>query len=213
MSRRMNAWLAVGATVLLLLAACSGGSAVVGVEQSGQGAVGPQRIENATEVLKFDPASISTTGEPVAGTCREWAAVPGSYLCELSAEVTGPCFALGGSLICRPDPVAGTYGALVSPTGTLPPVAPPSPDRAVPFFVELASGVICTMRSAPEPVIIGGIEARYECNEPYTYVLGEGDPPFSQDAPLWEAGVYTLDPATGQSSGKVPVGVSRVWIP
>lgn len=214
MTQRISAWGRAWALVLLFLAACSGGAAVVGVEQSGPGAVGPQEIADATEVVKFDPASIPATGDPVAGACREWSAVPGSYLCELADAVVGPCFALGGARLgCRPDPVAGSYAALVSPDSPLPPANPPSPDRTVPFFVTLADGVTCTMRAAPEPVIIGGVEARYECSEPYTYVLGEGDPPFSQDAPLWEAGVYTLDPATGQSSGKVPVGVSRVWIP
>ncbi len=214
MIRRTNRWPALAAILLLLLAACSGGAAVVGVEQSGQGATGPQKIENATQIVKFDPTSIATTGDPVAGTCREWAAMPGTYQCDLANEVTGPCFALGGTqLVCRPDPVAGTYGALVAPGESLPPVVPPSPERTVPFFVELVDGVTCTLRVAPEPVIIGGIEARYECSQPYTYILGEGDSPFSHDAPLWEAGVYTLDPTTGQSSGKVPVGVRRVWIP
>lgn len=214
MARWLNGWLAALAAVMLFLAACSNGAAVVGVEQSGPGAVGPQQIADATEVLKFDPASIPTSGDPAGGACREWADVPGTYLCDLADGVAGPCFALGGArLICAPDPVANTYRALISPSGALPSVVPPSPDRAVPFFVQLTNDVTCVIRAAPEPVIIGGIEARYECNQPYTYVLGEGDSPFSQDAPLWEAGVYTLDPATGQSSGKVPVGVRRVWIP
>lgn len=214
MLQRVSAWLAALAAIMLFLAACSGGAAVVGVEQSGQGAVSPQQIEGATEVVKFDPASIPAAGDPVDGTCREWPAVPGAYLCELAAEVSGPCFALGGTrLICAPNPVAGTYHAIVRPSGALPPVIPPSLDRAVPFFAELANDVTCSVRAAPEPVIIGGVEARYECSEPYTYILGEGDSPFSLDAPQWEAGVYTLDPTTGESSGKMPVGVRRVWIP
>lgn len=208
------AWGLCGVLVLLPVA-CSGGAAIVGVEQSGQGAVGPQQIEGATEVLKFDPTSIATQGDPVADACRELAAVPGTYQCDLASEVAGPCFALGGTrLICGPNPVTGTYHALVGPTVALPSVAPPSPDRAVPFFVELANGVTCEFRVAPEPVIIGGIPALYECSEPYTYLLGEGGSAFSRDAPTWEAGLYTLDPDTGASpSGKVPVDVARVWIP
>lgn len=200
---------------MALMAGCSSGAAVVGVEQSGEGAVGPQQIEDATEVLKFDPASIATGGDAVPGTCRELAGVPGAYQCDLENDLAGPCFALGGTrLICGPNPVANTYDALVSPTGDLPVVSPPSPDRAVPFFVELANGMTCVYRVAPEPVIIGGIVAQYECDEPYAYLLGEGSPSFSQDAPLWEAGLYTLDPATGTSpSGKVPVDILRVWIP
>lgn len=209
MTRRTSIWSAAGATILFLLAACSGGG-----EQSGQAAAGPQKIENATQIIKFDPASISTASGPVVGICREWAAVPGTYQCDLADKMTGPCFVQGGTrLICAPDPMAGTYGALVSPSEALPSVAPPAPEHVVAFFVELDGGVTCTMRAAPEPVIIDGMEARYECSEPYTYILGEGDSAFSHDAPLWEAGVHTLDPATGQSSGKVPVGVRRAWIP
>lgn len=212
MTQSKSVWPAIATALLFLLAACSGGAAVV--EQSGQGATGPQKIENATQVVKFDPSSIPTASDPVTGTCREWAAVPGTYQCDLADEVTGPCFALGGTrLICRPDPVAGTYGALVSPSETPPSIVPPSPEHVVVFFAELDDGVTCAMRTAPEPVIIDGKEARYECSEPYTYILGEGDSFFSHDAPLWEASIYTLDPATGQSSGKTPVGVRRVWIP
>lgn len=197
------------------LVACSGGSTAVGVEQSGQGAIGPQQIEEATEVLKFDPGSIATAGDPVAGSCRELAAVPGTYQCDLASEVAGPCFALGGTrLICGPNPVTDAYDALVGSEAALPPVAPPSPDRAVPFFVELANGMTCEFRVAPEPVIIAGIPALYECSEPYMYLLGEGGSAFSRDAPTWEVGVYTLDPDTGASpSGKVPVDVARAWIP
>lgn len=199
----------------IVIAACSNGATVTGVESSGESAVGPQRIENATEVIKFDPASIATDGEPVDGTCRGLDAVPGTYQCDLANRIAGPCFALGGTrLLCGPNPATNTYDTLVSPTGTLPPVSPPSPDRTIPFFVELDNGLTCVYRTAPEPVIIGGVAAQYECNEPYTYLLGEGEPPFSRDAPLWEAGLYTLDPDTGASpSGKVPVDILRVWIP
>lgn len=198
----------------ILLAACSG-STITGFEQSGEGAVGPQQIEEATEVIKFDPGSIAADEQPVSGECRELAAVPGTYQCDLESEVTGPCFALGGTrLLCGPNPVSNKVHALVSPSGPLPPVSPPSPDRTVPFFVELVNGMTCTYRTAPEPVIIGGVTAQYECDEPYTFLLGEGEPPFSRDAPMWEAGLYTLDPDTGTSpSGKVPVNILRVWIP
>lgn len=196
------------------LAACSG-AGITGIEQSGDGATGPQKIENATTITRFDPTSIAISGEPVEGTCHELAAIPGTYRCDLANRVVGPCFALDATrLLCGPDPAHNTYTALVTPTGDLPAVAAPSPDRTMPFFVALGNGMTCHYRAAPEPVIIGGIIAQYECDEPYTFLLGEGEPPFSHDAPLWEAGLYTLDPATGTSpSGKVPVSVLQVWIP
>ncbi|RIK23855.1 MAG: hypothetical protein DCC51_02075 [Anaerolineae bacterium] len=196
------------------LAACSG-AGVTSIEQSGEGATGPQKIENATTIIKFDPTSIALTGDPVEGTCHELGVIPGTYRCDLASEVVGPCFALGATrLLCGPDPVHNTYAALVTPTGELPVVTLPSPDRTIPFFVALDNGMTCHYRAAPEPVIIGGVLAQYECDEPYTFLLGEGNLPFSRDTPLWEAGLYTLDPATGTSpSGKVPVNVLQVWVP
>lgn len=215
MSRRY--WIAAvsGLIWLLALVACSGGRAVVDVEESGEGAVGPQEIKNATEVVRFDPASLPTSGDAVPGACVESATVPGTYRCDLEAGgAAEPCFALGGTrLLCGPNPAAGTYVALVSPTNTLPSVAPSSPDRAVEFFVEMSSGMTCAIRTGPEPVIIGGIAARYDCSEPYTYILEGGQLTLDKSAPLWVAAVYTLDPATGESSGKTPADIRRVWVP
>lgn len=198
---------------LLLLAACSTGTTVVGIEQSGDGgAVGPQMIVGATEVMKFDPASIPVAdGEAVGGTCAGSTLVPGSYRCELeTGGAAEPCFVAGDQrLICAPDPVAFTYGTLVSATGTLPLVPPPPPDRAVQFFIELDTGMTCAIRTGPEPVILGGVTALYDCNEPYTFLMG-----FEKSAPTWEAAIYTMDPVTGESpSGKVPVNVKRAWVP
>lgn len=201
----------------LFLTACFGGGAVTGIEQSGEGAVGPQEIVNATEVIKFDPALIPLGDvAPIPGACVESSLVPGTYRCDLEAGGPAePCFAIGGTrLICDPDPVAGTYRALIGPTNALPSITSPRPDSAVPFFVELADGMTCVFRTSPEPVIIGGISARYDCDEPYTYLLGEESGVFDKDAPLWMAGVYVLDPTTGESpSGKIPKDIVRVWIP
>lgn len=197
----------------MLLAACSSGTTVDRVEQSGEGgAIGPQMIEGATEVIKFDPAIIPLgDGQPVAGTCEGSTIVGGSYRCDLEAGgAAEPCFpAGGGRLLCSPDPVALTYDTLVGPTGTLPQAPPPAPDRATQFFIELETGMTCVIRTGPEPVIIAGITALYDCNEPYTFLLG-----FEKSAPTWEAALYTIDPATGESpSGKVPTNVKRAWVP
>jgi hypothetical protein len=200
--------------LMVLSAACSGAAGEV-IEGTGQGAIGPQRIENATEVLKFDPAAIAPGDfNPVPGGCLESAVVPGSYRCELELDgPVEPCFALNGErLLCNPDPVDGAFNVLVRPANALPPVAPPSPDRAVVFFVELDGGLTCAIRAGPEPVIIGGAAASYDCDAPFTYLVGEGMATFNREAPLWAAAVHTLDPATGQSSG-APANVRRAWIP
>ena len=200
---------------LVILVACSGGPGVASIEQSG-GEIGPQEIAGATEILKFDPVSIPVgDDEPVAGACEASAVVKGVYRCVLDDAAADPCFSIDGRrLLCNPDPVAGTYDVLVSAEDALPIISPPPLDEATVFFVELAGGLTCAIRTSAEPVIIGGVAANYECDQPYTYILGEGDPPFSKDAPIWWAGVYTLDPDTGESpSGKIPRDILRVWIP
>lgn len=204
--------LALSCLSFALLAACSSGTTVVSVEQSGEGgAIGPQMIEGATEVVKFDPASIPLSGAAVEGTCAASTLVQGTYRCELAAGgAAEPCFVVGDQrLLCGPDPVAQSYATLVNAGGKLPSVAPPSPDRAVEFFIELEDGMTCALRTGPEPVILAGVEAKYDCNEPYTFVMG-----LERSAPAWEAAVYVLDPDTGESSsGELPVNVRRVWVP
>lgn len=193
----------------LALAAC-GGAAEVG--QSG-GAIGPQQIADATEVLRFDPASVPAGEEARPGVCVESTVAPGAYRCELAAGgAAEPCFALSGvRLLCDPEPVAKTYVVLVSPQNALPSVSPPSPDQAVPFFVELDGGLTCAIRTAPEPVVLDGVAATYDCDTPYTYLVGED--PFDRNAPTWRATIFTLDPAAGQATAGESAGVLRAWIP
>lgn len=199
----------------LFLGACANDAAVVGIDQSG-GAVGPQEIEGATEVIRFDPASIPlSSSDPVPGECEASTAVLGAYRCALEAgDPAEPCFPVdGGQLLCGPNPVAGTYRFLVELANTLPAVPPPPPDRVMAFVVELDGGMTCALRTAPEPVIIGGVPAVYDCDEPYTYIPDGGELTLDRSAPTWTAAVYTLDPATGESSGGTPAGIRRVWVP
>jgi hypothetical protein len=193
--------------IALVVVGCGGGTSQVSE------IVGPQEIANATEVLKFDPSGIPLDGrDPVSGTCGALSAVPGTYFCVLDGGGSmAPCFALAGErLLCDPNPVSGTYQTLVSPDAPLPAVLPPSPDQAEVFFVELDGSVrTCVTHSGIEPVIIAGVVAQFDCDAPFTYLLG-----IEKSTPIWEAALYTLDPATGNSpSGKVPVDVVRAWIP
>ena len=157
--------------VLIALAACT--SSTPNAPDQSSGAVGPQQITNATEVIKFDPTSIAVSGDPASGTCAESSLVPGTHRClPEGGQPTEPCFALGGTrLICRPNPVAGDYAVLISPAAPLPSVPPPSIDRAVIFFVELDSGLTCAIRAAAEPVVLDTGTAGYECATPYTCLL------------------------------------------
>jgi hypothetical protein len=196
-------WLAF----VLVVAGCGGGT-----PQGGE-VIGPQEIANATEVLKFDPSGIPLDGrDPVGGDCDALSAVPGTYFCVLEGGGSAaPCFAIDGErLMCDPNPVSGTYQILVSPDAPLPSVLQPSPDQAEVFLVELDGNVrTCVTHSGIEPVIIAGVVAQFDCDAPFTYLLG-----IEKSTPIWEAALYTLDPATGNSpSGKMPVDVVRAWIP
>jgi hypothetical protein len=173
--------------------------------------VGPQQIVGATELLPFDATTFPAGNDAaVAGTCAASAVVPGAYRCELEAGgVDEPCFALGATrLVCGPNPVAGSARALVSPSAPLPPVLPPPPDQRTEFFVQLRDGPTCAIRTGPEPVIVGGAAATFDCDTPYTYLTT-----LDKSGPTWRATLVTLDPATGGASATVISDVARAWVP
>lgn len=202
---------------LFSLAACSGGAGgTPGQGDPSSGAVGPQQIPNATEVIKFDPAAIPAgDAAPLAAVCAESTLVPGAYRCQPDAgDAAEPCFALGGArLICRPNPVTGAIGGLIRPSAPLPSVAPPSIDRAIVFFVELDTGQTCALRVAAEPVVLDAGTASFECDTPYTYLVGDATTTLNDNTPQWTTTVYALDPATGGASTGTAAGVRRAWIP
>lgn len=192
-------------SLLLALAACFGG---------GNGATndpppGPQAIAGATEIVKFNPAALPINGQAVAGTCDASALLPGAYRCQWDGGADEPCFAPSGArLVCGPDPAAGTYRALVALDAPPPPLAALSPDQQVEFFVELADGQTCARRVSPEPVMLDGTPAAFDCAAPFTYL-----PALDKSAPTWQATPLALDPATGQVAASAPVAVVRAWIP
>lgn len=204
--RREAAFLAVALSFLLTLASCSNDAAVVGIETSGGAApAGGQ----ATTFSRFDPATIPLIGEAIPGTCEASAAVASAYRCTAENTLFDPCFALAdGRLICSPNPVSQTYAVLIDPGGALPVADAPDAD-ANPFLIELEGEVqVCALRTAAEPVSVGGVVALYDCDAPYTYVVG-----FEKAQSLWEAAVFVLDPNTGSWSGKLPRPVLRAWTP
>jgi hypothetical protein len=204
--RRESALLAAALSFLLALASCSNEAAVVGTETSGSPAPAGGQL---TTISRFDPATIPVAGEAVPGTCAASSAVVGAYRCTAENALFDPCFALAdGRLICSPNPVSQTYAALIDPGGALPAAAAPDAD-ANPFLIELEGDVrVCALRTAAEPVSVGGVVALYDCDAPYTYVVG-----FEKAQPYWEAAVFVLDPNTGAWSGKLPRTVLRAWTP
>ncbi len=198
---------AIALALLLALVACSGSAD----PQPDGGVVGPQEIVGATELLPFDVTTFPAgEGQPVAGTCTASAVVPGTYRCDLeTGGADEPCFALGGTrLVCGPNPVAGNARTLVSPSVALPQVLPPPPDQRVEFFVELRDGPTCAIRTGPEPVIVGGAAATFDCDTPYTYLTA-----IDKSGPTWRATLVTLDPATGAAAATTASDVARAWVP
>ena len=190
----------------LTLVACSGPTT-----DPSSGATGPQEIVGATELLPFDAATFPAGNDPaVAGACAASAVVPGAYRCELAAGgADEPCFALGGArLVCGPNPVAGSARTLVSPSAPLPSLQPPPPDQRIEFFVELRDGPTCAIRTGPEPVIVGGAAATFDCDAPYTYLTT-----IDKSGPTWRATLVTLDPATGAAATTTAGEVARAWVP
>lgn len=175
------------------------------------GPIGPQEIVGATELLPFDATTFPTGNDAaVAGTCAASAVVPGAYRCELeTGDVDEPCFPLGGTrLVCGPNPVTGSARVFVSPGAPLPSVQPPPPDQRTEFFIQLREGPGCAIRTGPEPVIVGGAAATFDCDAPYTYLTT-----LDKSGPTWRATLVTLDPATGGASATVTSDVARAWVP
>jgi len=204
--RHLISYLVLALPAALLCFACSGPTTDPAAD-----ATGPQQIVGATELLPFDATTFPGGNDPaVAGTCAASAVVPGTYRCELTAGGAGePCFPLGGArLVCGPNPVAGSVRALVSSAAPLPSLAPPPPDQRTEFFVELRDGPTCAIRTGPEPVIVGGAAATFDCDAPYTYLTT-----IDRSGPTWRATLVTLDPATGAASATTTNDVARAWVP
>lgn len=194
------------AALALALAACGGGAPADPTTST----PGPQQIVGATELRPFDPTTFpGGDGPAVGGACVTSALVPGAYRCELDGGgADEPCFALDGArLVCGPNPVAGSYRTLVSPSAPLPPVQPAPPEEVAAFFVQLRDGPTCAIRTGPEPVIFGGATATFDCDTPYTYLTT-----LDKSGPTWRAMLSTLDPATGTSSNRL-TDVERAWLP
>jgi hypothetical protein len=189
-----------------LSVACGGGATVVGVEQVGG------ETEAGTTVIRFDPEEmvLGDSVEPVAGTCIPSQAVLGAYRCltEGTGETVDPCLLLaGGDLLCEPNPVTGDYTLLLRPTGPLAPSAAQA--DADPFLVELEGNMTtCARRTGSEILDVAGVEARYDCDVPGTYLLG-----LEKANAVWVAGMCVFDASTSScgESGITLVNVLRAW--
>ena len=191
--------------VALPLAACANAST------DPSAPIGPQEIVGATELLPFDATTFPAGNDAaVGGTCAASAVVPGTYRCELdTGGADEPCFALGATrVVCGPNPVAGSARTLVSPSAPLPALLPPPPDQRTEFFVQLRDGPTCAIRTGPEPVIVGGAAAIFDCDAPYTYLTT-----LDKFGPTWRTTMVTLDPATGGASATTTSDIARAWVP
>jgi hypothetical protein len=164
-------------------------------------------------VIPFDPGSIARSeNQPLlGGTCEASVVVPraGAYKCALSNGGTGdPCFVVEDNiLICGPNPVHGSYQAMVEATMPLPQAIVVA-DKAVPFYLDLGlDKPPCAKRA--EPLEISGQAATYACQAPGAWIVGEPD----TSKATWVAQYITTDTqATQITYGPEASDVVRAWV-
>jgi hypothetical protein len=167
----------------------------------------------ATELFPFDPASIPVdpNQQPVAGTCAASALVPrqGAYACvTASGGSFDPCFAVGeGVLGCQPNPVAGTWSALVQVSGALPATTNQAASP-VKFYLDLGTGYPPCRLGTSSPMQLNGLEVTYSCQAPGAWIVG----PLDTANATWIAQYVTTDAAgTTITYGPTGVNVVRSW--
>lgn len=166
-----------------------------------------------SEIILFDPASIPlNNGQPVFdGTCTASVVVPraGAYRCEFeNGGVGDPCFAVEGDrLMCEPNPVFGSYQALVAVKEPLP-EAQTTVEEPVPFFLDIGSNKPpCAKRA--EPFEVSGYTVTYTCHAPGAFIVGDLD----TSAATWTADYITTDTQSTQVTyGPESSDVVRAWV-
>ena len=182
------------------------------VETSSQ-IVGGGGSGSGTEIIPFDPASIAVNdSQPVLdGTCAASVAVPraGAYRCDLeNGGVGDPCFVVEGDLlICEPNPVFGSYQALVTVTEPLPQTVS-TVAEPVPFFLDIGSNKPpCAKRA--ETFEVSGHTVTYTCQAPGAFIVGELD----TSGLTWVAQYITTDTQSTQVTyGPEASDVLRAWV-
>lgn len=201
----------IGAILLLAIftVGCSADTTVV--ISTRQGGEDQAQAGNLTEVIKFDPLSISQGDQaPVAAICTASEKLPGTYQCGLeNGDVTGPCFVVQeNTLICDPNPEAGSYQYLVT-AADLPPAELPATGDRTPFFLQLETGKPPCRLYLGEPLDVAGAPVQYVCETANTWSMG-----LNQDEGMWLANLVTTDPATGEANSSIqPARILRAWVP
>jgi hypothetical protein len=164
-------------------------------------------------VIAFDPTSIAIDeNRPVfEATCEASITVPrpSAFRCTFeSGGVGDPCFVIKDeTLICGPNPVHGSYQALVTATEPLPEGNGVGSEPFI-FYVDLGADMApCGRR--PEPFRVGEQVVTYGCQAPGAWIVGELD----RSRETWVAQHITTDTQLTQiTSGPEPKDVARAWV-
>lgn len=168
----------------------------------------------STEVILFAPDSIAPAPDqqPVPGTCAPSSLLPrpGAFRCTTAAgAIFDPCFALsaGALLGCDPNPVAGTYAALVTPNEPLP--ATTGESDPLPFYVNLGpSKPLCAI-GPDTPKELLGQPVTFACQAPGAWIVG----PLQMQQPTWLADYTVTDSAgTEVTYGPEASAVVQAWV-
>jgi hypothetical protein len=169
--------------------------------------------EGGTQVIAFDPTSIPINPDLAirTATCEASAVVPrpGAFQCTFEGGGQGdPCFVVeGNTLMCGPDPVYGSYVAVVTASEPLPEAGGLAGDP-IPFYLDLGSSKPpCELRA--EPLEVSGQMVTYTCRAPGAFLVGELD----TSRTTWVAQYITTDTQASQITyGPEPSGVVRAWV-
>ena len=134
---------------------------------------------------------------------------PGAFRCTFEQGGVGdPCFVIADqTLICGPNPVLGSYQAVVTTADPLP-VGSGSAGDPFAFYLDLgANRAPCARRA--EPFAVGDYMVTYGCQSPGTWIVGELDTSGS----TWSAQWITTDvQATRVTHGPEQKVILRAWV-
>ncbi len=173
----------------------------------------PATTMSGTQVISFDPASLpaNPSQAPVPGTCEASERVPraGAYRCTTEGGgVFDPCFSVGAGILgCGPNPVMGSWAAVVQSTGALPETV----DRAsqpVAFYLDLGSSYPPCSAGTTAPKELNGQVVTFTCQAPGAWILG----PLDTSTARWSAQYVTTD-TQGETvtSGPTAADVAQAW--
>ena len=199
-------------------------SVAVAPTTSASGGVAEGATENDTQVIAFNPSTFGTGTDTITppdslGSCEASGVLPrpNAYSCTTEAGARhDPCFVIaafnyqsssGSQLGCSPDPISGSWGAIVRVNGALPEIPAPALDPIV-FFVSLGSAYPGCERIEPKRPL-GAETISFQCKAPGAVLVDDINTSVS---PFTAQYVTTDSAGTTITSGPELTPVETAWV-